>query len=291
MTPFDLTVFAIKLAAGTLAFLLIGYFGSSNDKRVAGAMLTFPVLNGIGLVTSPDKDTAALTGAMMPMIALNGFLCFGFITVFQWLRARTGTASDRLLSYGVGFAGAAVWCLVAWLGGPWLESRLPASWVIAALYLIVTGILTFWLWAARPIVRAIAVKPKFEEFWRQRRWRIVFFVASMFLLLVAARIGDAGTVGRLSALPLVPLCVLCGLALDDREGLPALRDPIFLGPGLSMLFVLALTAVLIPLQEARGFAYWIPGTLALLAGWAVCFVAIRHGMPRLAAALDRVRGP
>jgi hypothetical protein len=290
MTPFDLAVFAAKLAAGTLAFLLIGYFGSSGNRRVAGVMLTFPVLNGIGLVTSADKDPVALTGAMMPMIALNGFLCFGFITAFQWLRRHTGT-NERLLSYGVGAAGAVVWCLLAWSSGPRLEPLLPPAWVIAALYLIVTGILTFWLWAARPIVRAIAAKPKFEEFWRQRRWRIVFFVASMFLLLVAARIGDAGTVGRLSALPLVPLCVLCGLALDDREGLPALRDPVFLGPGLSMLFVLTLTAVLLPLQGARGLAYWIPGTLALLAGWAVCFVAIRHGMPRLAAALDRVRSP
>jgi hypothetical protein len=291
MTPFDLTVFAVKLGGGTLAFLLIGYFGSSSNRRVAGTMLTFPVLNGIGLVTSPGKDPVALTDAMMPMIALNGFLCFGFITAFQWLRTRTRTASNRLLSYGVGVAGAAVWCLLAWSGGPWLESRLPPSWVIAALYLIVTGILTVWLWAARPMpnVAASAATPKFKEFWRQRRWRIVFFVASMFLLLIAAQIGDAGTVGRLSALPLVPLCVLCGLALDDRDSLPALHDPIFLGPGLSMLFVLALTAVLIPLQDARGVAYWVPGTLALLAGWAVCFVAIRYGMPRLAAALDRIR--
>jgi hypothetical protein len=291
MTPFDLAVFLAKLTFGVAAFLLIGYLGSSGDRRIAGTMLTFPVLNGLGLLASPDKAPAVLADAMIPMIALNGFLCFGFIATFQWLHRWMAKANDRALSYGVGVAGALVWFLIA----GWIAPRfaMPSGCAVAALYLVVTSALTFWLWSAR--APNIAARPSaevaFMEFWRQRRWRVLFFVISMVALLIAAQFGDAGLVGRLSALPLVPLCVLYGLALDDRRGLPALRDPIFLGPGLSMLFVLALTAALAALQEARGFAYWLPGTCALLAGWTVCFVAIRYGMPRLAAALDRVRGP
>src|ERR1041385_1721453 len=114
MTAFDIAVFALKLGFGTLAFLVIGTLGASNNKRVAGAMLAFPVLNGIGLIASSDRDPIALTHSMMPMIALNGILFFCFIVAFRAVRRSITGASDRTLSYGVGFAGAAIWFLIAW---------------------------------------------------------------------------------------------------------------------------------------------------------------------------------
>ena len=288
MTPFDLAMFAAKLIAGTLAYLLIGWIGSSDDKRVAGAMLTFPVLNGIGLVASPDKDPVALTQAMMPIIVLNGCLCFGFIVAFRWAR-RVSDATDRALSYATAAAGALIWCLAAAFLAPPLAAYLPSSEAIAALYIAATTVAALLLWSdqpPRPAPRAAAAPVTFIALWLERRWRVAFFASSLFLLLIAAQVGDAAAIGRLSALPLVPLFVLAGLAIDDRDSLPAIRDTIFLGPGLAMVFVLALTGFLAGLDRT---AYWTPAILALGIGWTACILAIRYGVPPLATALDRGR--
>jgi hypothetical protein len=290
MTGFDVAVFAAKLLFGTLAFLVIGYLGSSGDRRIAGTMLTFPVLNGIGLVTSPDQDAAALTAAMMPVIVLNACLCFGFIVAFRLLRPRAPHLSASAASYRVAAAGAAVWSIVTALLLPPIAPVLPSSGWIAALYLLATTALTPLLWSARPsgageLPRA-GTSTSFFAFWRRRGWRFGFFVISLFVLLVAAEVSDAAWIGRLSALPLVPLCVLAGLAIDDEPGLPALRDPILIGPGIAMLLVLPLTAIVAALRGTSGLAYWAPAIAALFVGWALCIAVIRFGVPALATALD-----
>jgi hypothetical protein len=290
MTGFDIAVFAAKLLFGTLAFLVIGYLGSSGDRRVAGTMLTFPVLNGIGLVTSPDQDAVALTDAMMPVIVLNACLCFGFIGAFRLLRRHAQHLHASAASYRVAAAGAAIWFIVAALLLPSIASVLPSSGWIAVLYLLATAALTPLLWSARPPGTGAlprAGTSTFFAFWRHRGWRFGFFVISLFVLLVAAEASDAAWIGRLSALPLVPLCVLAGLAIDDEPGLPALRDPILIGPGIAMLLVLPLTAIVAALRGASGLAYWAPAVAALLVGWALCIAAIRFGVPPLATVLDR----
>ena len=288
--PFDLAVFAAKLAFGTLAFLLIGWIGSSDDRRVAGAMLTFPVLNGIGLVTSPDKNPVALTAAMMPIIVLNGCLCFAFVVAFRWARSARG--EDRTASYATGIAAALAWGVLAiWLA-PQIDPQLPPPAVITAFYVVTASVGSVALWSRvgrRSAARTAAATVTFGAFWWQRRWRVVLFGISLFALLVAAQIWDAAWVGRLSALPIVPLFVLAGLAIDDADSLPAIRDTILLGPGLAMIFVLALTAFLASLDHAGGTTYWAPAIIALAIGWTACFLAIRYAVPPLAAALDRPR--
>jgi hypothetical protein len=287
MTAFDLAVFAAKLVLGTLAFLLIGYFGSSDDKRVAGVMLAFPVLNGIGPLTSPDKDPVALTQSMMPMIALNAVLFFCFITAFQW--ATRIASSGRALSYGIGVAGALIWLAVAALIMPALDPLVPSPGWFVVLYLIATIAVTLLLWPPRTsgIAAAPAARQEFPAFWWQRRWRLAFFVVSMIVLLAASKISGADWVGRLSALPLVPLCVLAGLAIDDTDGLPAMRDSILLGPALATVFAWPFTLVLVPLQQAGATIYWTLGIAALVAGWAAYFLLVRHGVPLLSVILDR----
>ncbi len=290
MTGYDIAVFAAKLAFGTAAFLVIGFIGASDNKRVAGAMLAFPVLNGIGLITSSDQDPVALTDAMMPMVVFNGILFFCFVVAFGALKRRWRGPSARMLSYGIGFAGAAIWFLVGWWSMPALAPVLPAPawWVV--LYGVFVAVVTLMLWTplpADPSAGRSTEPPAFTAFWRQRKGRVGFFVVSMFLLLAAASVGTTEWIGRLSALPLVPLCVLAGLAIDDGDSLPAIRDAIFVGPWIGMVFVLGFMATLIHLRPAEGLAYWILGLASLAVGWAACFLAIRFGMPPLAAALDR----
>jgi hypothetical protein len=292
MTAFDLGVFAAKLIFGTLAFLLIGYLGSSSDRRVAGVMLTFPVLNGIGPLTSPDKDPVAVAAAMMPMIALNALLFFCFITAFLSARSAARGASRRMLAYGIGVAGALIWFLVAWQVMPALEPVVPSPGVSTVLNAAAVAVITPLIWSVPAIAQSGAAPPNrqpFAAFWWQRRWRVAFFVASLFVLLAAAAFSSAEWLGRLSALPLVPLCVLAGLAIDDPDSLPPIRDPIFIGPALAMVFVWAYTIALVPVQALGGTAYWLLGIITLAAGWAACFLVIRWSTPRLAAALDRWR--
>ena len=290
MTGYDIAVFAAKLAFGTLAFLVIGFIGASDNKRVAGAMLAFPVLNGIGLITSSDQDPVALTAAMMPMVVLNGILFFGFVVAFIALKSRWRGASSRALAYGVGFAGAAIWFWLGWWLMPWLAPALPSPtwWVV--LFGILVAAMTVLLWTSRPANSGAILateRPAFAAFWSQRKGRIGFFIVSMFLLLAVASIGTTEWIGRLSALPLVPLCVLAGLAIDDGDGLPALRDAILVGPWVGMVFVLGLMELLVALRPAGEFAHWTLGALGLAVGWTACFLAIRFGLPPVARSLDR----
>src|SRR5688572_30116099 len=193
MTPFDLGVFAAKLIFGTLAFLLIGYLGSSSDKRVAGVMLTFPVLNGIGPLTSPDKDPIAVAGAMMPMIALNALLFFCFITAFLSGRTMAGGTSRRTLAYGIGVAGALIWFLVAWQVMPALEPVTPSPGVSTVLNAAAVAVITPLIWSLRAVSPSgeAPERAAFAAFWWQRRWRVAFFVVSLFVLLAAAAISSA----------------------------------------------------------------------------------------------------
>jgi hypothetical protein len=284
-------VFFAKLVFGTLAFLLIGYLGSSPERRVAGVMLAFPVLNGIGPLTSPDKDPIAVADAMMPMIALNAVLFCGFIAAFGWAWRRADGANRRILSYGIAVAGALIWFLVAWLITPLVAPWLPSPGPFAVLSLVATAAITFAIWSPRPTAETgAAAQRSFAAFWWTRRWRVLFFVVSLFALLAAAATSGAEWVGRLSALPLVPLSVLAGLAIDEPDALPQVRDPIFIGPALAMVFVWAFTWTLIPLQARGGSVYWVAGIASLAAGWSAFFLAAHFGMPALATALDRRRG-
>ena len=46
----EISVAAIKLLLAVAAFVLIGWFGA-RDKRIGGVLLTFPLLNGIAMLT------------------------------------------------------------------------------------------------------------------------------------------------------------------------------------------------------------------------------------------------
>jgi hypothetical protein len=56
----DTKVSLLKLGLGLLAFLLIGWIGA-RDKRIGGALLTFPLLNGIAMLTGLDPGRIAAT--------------------------------------------------------------------------------------------------------------------------------------------------------------------------------------------------------------------------------------
>ena len=66
-------------------FILILWCAQSRHPRAAGMMLTFPALNGIGLLTAEGHDLYLMARAMIPMMALNGLLCTMYSVVERQL--------------------------------------------------------------------------------------------------------------------------------------------------------------------------------------------------------------
>jgi hypothetical protein len=79
----------LRTAGGTLLFVAFLWMVRVDDHRIAGMLLTFPMLNGIGLV-SARANAKQLSKSMLPVIALNGLMCFLFVAaLIAWEPARS----------------------------------------------------------------------------------------------------------------------------------------------------------------------------------------------------------
>src|SRR5947208_14736460 len=84
----ELVPLILQAVVGTGLFTLILWCAQSHNPRAAGMMLTFPALNGLGLLTAESQDLHLMAQAMLPMIALNGLLCAAYIVAQRQLLAR-----------------------------------------------------------------------------------------------------------------------------------------------------------------------------------------------------------
>src|SRR5205823_5439688 len=73
-----LLAFAVKLPLALLVFLLISYAGTAN-RRIAGVLFTFPILNGVAIIASTDPIVVA--DAIYPLVIFNCVL-FAFVISF-----------------------------------------------------------------------------------------------------------------------------------------------------------------------------------------------------------------
>ena len=77
-----LLAFLIKLPLALLVFLLIAYAGTAN-KRIAGVLFTFPILNGIAIIASADPVVVA--DAIYPLVIFNCVLFAALLSFPQAL--------------------------------------------------------------------------------------------------------------------------------------------------------------------------------------------------------------
>src|SRR5215813_6458709 len=91
----------LKTVLGTGLFILILWCAQSSNPRAAGMMLTFPALNGLGLLTAEGRDLHLMARAMLPMIALNGLLCATYIIAQRQLRSRLTSLSPCIHAWTV----------------------------------------------------------------------------------------------------------------------------------------------------------------------------------------------
>src|SRR3954451_14021877 len=113
-----LLAFALKLPLALLVFLVIAYAGMI-DRRIAGVLFTFPILNGIAIIASPEPVIVA--DAIYPLVIFN---CMLFSTVISFPNTLPPEGS---LPRGVKlFSRVATWSLV-WFAGAWLITDFRAT--------------------------------------------------------------------------------------------------------------------------------------------------------------------
>lgn len=266
----------LRTAAGTALFVAFLWLVRIDNWRVAGMMLTFPMLNGMALVAA--REHARKTGqSMVPIVTLNGVMCFALALALAWSdTARAHPLALTLLA-------AVLWLCVYAV----LETRnvmIPWGWetaVFAAGCVMASVAITTWLWPActtlanEAPVRAGGLAGVVDSW-----FRIALFALSLFIVFVVAHFyRDAhAAIGRLGALPIVPLFGLYTVAsvlASDPAAIPKLetmRSMVLIGWMIALVFAVVLAAYVARTSSPRS------GTLghlaALAVGWAICLAGI-----------------
>jgi hypothetical protein len=229
---------ATKLLLSILTFAVLGYLGSAHDKRIAGVLLTFPILNGIGILTAHDPHAAA--NSIYAVVVFNGLLLFVAISFYRVLPPLPKGASPHLqliarvatwtVLWGIGAVAIVVW-----------RDALPGTAALLLVTLIIAAIATTRVWksaqkrtsASAPGLSQRAHMRAFVWFWANGAGlvRLGLFAFCCILLLVAANVFESKWVGMFSALPLPGLFAVATLStLDTQDELILMRDTVLWGP-------------------------------------------------------------
>ena len=297
-----LLAFALKLPLALLVFLVIAYAGTT-DRRIAGVLFTFPILNGVAIIASPQPVVVA--DAIYPLVIFNCVL-FALVISFPGILPPVG----HLPRGAKLFARVALWSL-AWFAGAWLitdfRAAIPGALVLFVVAAIVAIVFIVTCWTKPDVARMersamreqrfrISLRfiwaTDFTSFWANTTGiaRIAFFILAYACLFFAARVAlDEKWVGMASALPLPGFFALASL-IDEAEeqrgslaSLTQIRDTLFLGPLLVIPFNWAFSHALVAMPAEWTLARY----LVLLALWAIAALAVLMLVPRLEAYLDR----
>jgi hypothetical protein len=279
-----LLAFAIKLPLALAVFLLIAYAGTIN-QRIAGVLFTFPILNGVAIIASPDP--IAVADAIYPLVIFN---CVLFAVVISFPRRLPPIGGA--LSRGVAlFARVLTWS-VAWFAGAFVltlfHHSLPGGAVLLAGATVFALAFMLTVWTPHGATAEDVRRTGFLPFWANRTGvaRILFFCLAYAVLVSVSRHAlDEKWVGMASALPLPGFFALATL-IERGEGATVrpIRDTLFLGPVLVIPFNWAFSHLLVSwlAHDATMLRY-----LLLFALWAVAALAVLMLVPRIAAYLDR----
>jgi hypothetical protein len=310
----SLLAFALKLPLALAVFLLIAYAGTT-DKRIAGVLFTFPILNGVAIIASPEPVVVA--DAIYPLVIFNCLLFSAVISFPGMLPPVSALPRSAKL-----FARVAAWSL-AWFAGAFLitefRAAMPGAAVLFADASILVIVFIALCWTkpasgaqaseATPGVSARHIAERgqsrislrfiratgFTAFWVNSTGaaRIAFFVLAYACLFFASHVAlDEKWVGMASALPLPGFFALAAL-MDDAERthdagaraeLLPIRDTLFLGPVLVIPFNWTFSHALVSALPPDAI---VARYLLLLALWIGAALAVLILVPRLEEYLDR----
>ena len=89
---------------------MLGYIGKRYDKRIAGVLLTFPILNGIGILTG--SDPLAVADLIYAVVVFNGLLLFLMVALCNALPPRDASPNVKLVVRLI------VWTAIWAIGAP-----------------------------------------------------------------------------------------------------------------------------------------------------------------------------
>jgi uncharacterized membrane protein (GlpM family) len=272
---------AAKLLLAVAAFVLVGWFGA-RDKRIGGVLLTFPLLNGIAMLTGVDPLGVART--VYVVVIWNAAF---FLVVIQ--------CHDRLPPLPAGLdreltilCRALVWAAL-WASGAvalaLLRDELPSAPWLFALQLALAAIYLAVAW--RPAAAPSSVS--FATMWLNTRGgiRVACFVAVFAMLSAVAQATQSPRwVGWASALPLPGIFALATLAATQtRDEMASLRDTVLLGPLLVIPFNALLARAIVHLRGAGAGPLAESVTVVLF--WAVAAALVFVALPPLVRWRDR----
>jgi len=288
-----LLAFLIKLPLALAVFLLIAYAGSVS-RRIAGVLLTFPILNGIAVIAGADP--IAVADAIYPLVIFN---CVLFALLISFPRLLPVGALPHWTAL---LARVLVWSAV-WFAGAYLltdarQHVFGAGTLFAGASILALLFMTlFWSGSAvgaEPARNTILSHhpTRFVSFWMSATGlsRIVFFALAYGCLFWVSRAAlDEKWVGMASALPLPGFFALAVLVGNAEQFAPSpkhstllpMRDTVFLGPILVIPFNWAFSHLIVFVPDT------LPRYLLLFAMWSLAACAVLLLVPRIAAHFDR----
>jgi hypothetical protein len=287
---------AVKLLLSIATFAVLGYLGNSHDKRITGVLLTFPILNGIGILTAHEPLAAA--NSIYAVVVYNGLLLFLAISCYRVLPPQPQAAAPHVKL----IARVATWT-VLWSAGAvaivmWRETLPgPGALLLVTCVIAVVASLLIWKPAGRheDLGKAKIGMPAharaFSSFWLNPAGavRLGLFTFCCILLLVAANVFESKWVGMLSALPLPGLFAVATLStLDTRDELIPIRDTVLWGPVTVVAFNWIFAEIVARLPAEPGL-HALTGLALLVLLLALDAALIFCAVPRIANFLDSRR--
>jgi hypothetical protein len=284
-----------KLVLGLAVFVALGYLGKFYDKRIAGVLLTFPILNGIGILTGDDP--LAVANSIYPVVVFNGLNLFFMIGLCARLTPFSGASDNTKL-----IARVILWMAIWAVGAPLItifRDHLPGIVGVLLIQLSIAALAVLLVWkpprrapdndnapsrlSLRQHMRAVIA------LWGNGSGalRISLFVLCCAALFLVAEFGASKWLGMFSAVPLPGLFAIATLSvMNAEEDFNLMRDSILIGPiGVNAFnWLYAQTVVHLP---ATG--HDILGIIALVAMLLTDAALIFWIVPRISVYLDRVR--
>jgi len=281
---FDLGI-VLKLVLAAAGFLLVAHYGT-RDRRIVGALLTFPLLNGIALLSSPDPMRVA--AAIYPVVIFNSALFWAALSSVGWVPP-TGHAFHpnfwlfiRVLVWG-GAWGAGAYCITM------NDDKVPSSltWFFGYGVAVVAIIAKSW----RPPPKKESKPEGNSRHWADWSVRLGLFVFVFLCLNYAVQTApDQKWVGMAGSFPLPGIFAIATLSvITQARQLRPIRDTVLLGPILVIPFtwLFAHLAVILP----GGQLGTSVGILALIVAWAISFAIVIVGVPVIERQLDDLMAP
>lgn len=274
-------VLAAKVLLGTALYVAV-LWEARRNPRAAGMMLTFPTLNGIGMLMTQPAELEPIVSSMLLMPVVNAVFCAIYLAVFE--RAVRGGAAPATSSALLIALIGGLWFVMAWLITRNLWGVPAEDKVVYLLAATVGGFALTWVFPARRSNAPPAASPMRPGDLVASNWhRIALFAIALSGLLLADKVGHSpALLGVLAAMPLVAFFSLHTIASDSarppaarREDLATMANGVWLGPAIAIAFIIGFWRWLAAVaKHVDGAGYLAVGVFSLLVGWGLCLVAI-----------------